>query len=88
MIVPILTVEDWELSAEATDELLSDYEMCIKKAIRDLEAWFKPDTWNGMPAKVKTILINIYCKLGFKEMKYFFQSRIKPKLEVRPLHKS
>jgi hypothetical protein len=73
------------LSEKATDELLSDYESCIKVAIHDLDDWFKAGAWNKMPESVKKIMITIYCKMGLKDMHFFFQSRskIKEKLEVR-----
>jgi hypothetical protein len=75
-----IAVKPWEISEMCKEELLCDYESCIKDAVHDLDDWFKPGTWNRMPQDVKKVMITLYCKVGFKDLKTF--KTVKVQLEV------
>jgi hypothetical protein len=66
-----IAVKPWEISEMCKEELLCDYESCIKDAIHDLDDWFKPGTWNRMPQGIKKVMIILYCKAGLKNLKSF-----------------
>ncbi|XP_045165822.2 uncharacterized protein LOC123529520 [Mercenaria mercenaria] len=61
--------QPWEIPKKDVDDLLFAYKGCIEKAMKDLHEWFEDKKWGRMPPEVQKIMITLYCKIGFKELK-------------------